>query len=56
MSPLLPKWKLVEGAWEGLVFDMEKIAKAMDAPYKVWTKEGSEKARREKASKKVGIV
>lgn len=56
VSPLLPKWKLVEGAWEGLVFDMEKIAKAMDAPYKVWTKEGSEKARREKASKKVGIL
>ena len=56
VQPRMPKWKLVEGAWEGLVFDVDKIAKAMDAPYKVWTKEGSEKARRVKAEKKVGIL
>jgi len=56
VQPKLPRWALAEGAWKGLVFDAEKIAKAMDAPYKVWTKEGSEKTRREKASKKVGIL
>jgi hypothetical protein len=56
VQPKMPKWSLVEGAWQGLVSDVEKIAKAMDTPYKVWTKEGSEKKRREKASRKVGLV
>lgn len=56
VAPLLPSWRLSEGAWEGLVFDVLKLSKSMDAPYKVWTKDASEKARREKAERKVGIV
>jgi len=56
VAPLMPSWRLSEGAWEGLVFDVLKLSKSMDAPYKVWTKEKSEKTRREKAEKKVGIV
>lgn len=56
VQPRMPKWKVVEGAWEGLVFDVDKISKTMDTPYKVWTAEGSLKGRRERAQKKVGII
>lgn len=52
----MPRWSLVEGAWRGLVFDVEKISKAMEAPYKVWSAEKTEQARLKKAAQKVGIL
>lgn len=56
VMPQMPRWKLYEGAWEGLSFDAVKVAATMDAPYKVWSKDVTEKTKRERAEKKVGII
>jgi hypothetical protein len=46
--PRMPKWRLQEEAWKGLLFDEEKMARAIHAPYKVFD---PSKPRVEKKSK-----
>jgi hypothetical protein len=35
VAPQLPKWRIEEEAWKGLVFDEAKMEKIIHAPYKV---------------------
>lgn len=49
--PQMPKWKLSPDAWKGLVFDEEKLEKAMHTPYRVYDPEKATAPKQRKGRK-----